>query len=92
LMGALLVVVVKMRGQVSQIVMWIGLNFAFTVLGRGFISWQGHLGGFIGGVVVAAILVWAPRTRRTLWQAVGLALVAAAILAAIVLRTVALTG
>ncbi|MGZ4745345.1 MAG: rhomboid family intramembrane serine protease [Oryzihumus sp.] len=92
LMGALLVVVVKMRGQVNQIVMWIGLNFAFTVLGRGFISWQGHLGGFLGGVVVAAILVWAPRTRRTVWQAVGLALVAAAIVAAIALRTVALTA
>ena len=38
------------------------------------ISWQGHLGGFIGGGVVAAILVYAPRgPRRTPFQVCGLA-------------------
>jgi membrane associated rhomboid family serine protease len=91
LMGALLVVVFKVRGQVSQVLMWIGLNFVFTLLGRGFISWQGHLGGFIGGVVVATILVYAPRQRRVLWQALGVGLVVVLLLGAVGARTATLT-
>ncbi len=90
LMGALLVVVFKVRGQVNQILMWIGLNFVFTVLGRGFISWQGHLGGFVGGVLVAAIVVYAPRSGRVVWQSVGLGLVTVLLVAAVLARTVVL--
>ena len=29
--------------------MWIGINFLITVVWRRHISWQGHLGGFLGG-------------------------------------------
>jgi len=46
------------------------------VLGRAFISWQGHLGGFLGGVVVALILVHAPRQARSRWQLAGQVLLA----------------
>lgn len=91
LMGALLVVVFKVRGEVSQILMWIGLNFVFTVLGRGFISWEGHVGGFIGGVVVAAIIVYAPRLHRVLWQTVGVTLVVVLLLGAVAGRTLVLS-
>ncbi len=90
LMGALLVVVFKMRGEVSQILMWIGLNFVFTVLGRGFISWQGHLGGFIGGVLVAALMVYAPRQHRALWQWLGTGLFAVGLVVAVLARTAVL--
>jgi membrane associated rhomboid family serine protease len=89
LMGALLVLAYKVRADVSQLLMWIGLNAALTFFGRG-ISWQGHVGGFVGGVVLAAILVYAPRTRRTAWQAAGFGAVALLVLLAIVTRTVAL--
>ncbi len=91
LMGALLVVALKVGGNVQQILMWIGINFLFTVLWRGSISWQGHLGGFLGGVLIAAVLVYAPRHRRTAWQVAGLSVIAAGLLASIALRTAALT-
>jgi membrane associated rhomboid family serine protease len=90
LMGALLVVAYKVGGNVSTILMWIGLNFVITVAGRGFISWQGHLGGFLGGLAIAAVLVYSPRARRTTWQAAGIAAVLTLALATMVVRTLAL--
>lgn len=72
LMGALLVVALKMRGNVTQIALWIGLNAVFTVLGASFISWQGHLGGFVGGTVIALIYVYAPKSARAPVQWAGL--------------------
>ena len=92
LMGALLIVAVKVRGNVQSILGWIGINFLITVAGRGFISWQGHLGGFLGGLAIAAILVYAPRERRSLWQAIGVGAVVAAVLVAIVARTLVING
>jgi membrane associated rhomboid family serine protease len=91
LMGALLVVAFKVKADVSQLMLWIGINFLITVIGRSFISWQGHLGGFVGGVVLAAIIVYAPRSGRSRWQAAGLSTVAALLLVAIVARTAVLT-
>lgn len=89
LMGALVVVALKVRGDVTQLLMWIGFNFVITFLAP-FISWQGHLGGFVGGVVVAAILVHAPRRSRGLWQVAGLVVVGLLILVAIAARTAVL--
>lgn len=90
LMGGLLVVGHKMRADVSQLFLWIGLNFLITVVGRSFISWQGHLGGFVGGVLVAAIIVYAPRRNRPVWQWSGVGLLGVLIVLALVLRTAAL--
>jgi membrane associated rhomboid family serine protease len=89
LLGALLVVAVKVGGNVSQLGLWLLLNAVITFTFPN-ISWQGHLGGFLGGLAVGAVLVYAPRRGRTGWQAAGLALVAVLVLAAIVARTVAL--
>jgi membrane associated rhomboid family serine protease len=89
LMGALLVLAYKVKADVSQLLMWIGLNAAITFFGRG-ISWQGHVGGFVGGVVLAVILVYSPRQRRTAWQAAGFGAVALLVVLAIVARTAAL--
>lgn len=91
LMGGLLVIAYKVGGNVQQILMWIGLNVFITVAGRGFISWQGHLGGFLGGLLVAAILVYAPASRRTTWQAAGVAALVLVTLVAVVARTAVLT-
>jgi len=90
LMAALLVVARKQRADVSQLLVLIGVNAAFTFFASG-ISWQGHVGGFVGGLVLAAILAYAPRERRTTWQVAGFAGVAFLVALAFALRTVALT-
>lgn len=90
LMAALLVIAHKTHGQVQQILMWIGLNFVITVVFRSFISWQGHVGGFLGGLVLAAAFVYAPRDRRTLWQALAAVAMLVALLLAFAGRTLVL--
>ena len=92
LMGGLLILAHKVGGNVQQILMWIGLNVFITVAGRGFISWQGHLGGFVGGLVVAAILVYAPKPRRTTWQVLGVVAVLVLTVGAVLARTAVLVG
>jgi membrane associated rhomboid family serine protease len=75
LMGALAVIALKVRGQVQSILMWIGLNLAFTFTVGG-ISWQGHIGGLVGGAVLGAAMVYAPRRHRAAvqWTVTGLVL------------------
>jgi membrane associated rhomboid family serine protease len=91
LMGALVIVVLKVGGDVRGIMTWVGINFVITFVLSG-ISWQGHVGGFVCGVVTGAILVYAPRgPRRTAIQVGGLVAVGLVIAAAIVLRTLNLS-
>jgi membrane associated rhomboid family serine protease len=90
LMAALVVVAFKVRGNLQPILMWIGINFLITVVGRDFISWQGHLGGFLGGLAIAATLVYAPRSRRSTWQVAGITAIALLLVVAVVTRTPAL--
>ena len=91
LMGALLVLAFKVGGNTQPILGWIAINFLITVVGRGFISWQGHLGGFLGGLLIAAILVYSPRPRRAMWQSLGLVSITLGLLAAVLARTATLT-
>jgi membrane associated rhomboid family serine protease len=90
LMAALLVLAHKVRGNLQQIGMWIALNFVITAVYSSTISWQGHLGGFLGGLAIAAILVYSPRARRTTWQAAGISAVVVVTLVAIAARTLVL--
>jgi membrane associated rhomboid family serine protease len=90
LMAALLVVAHKQRADVSQLMIWIGINAALTFFAAG-ISWQAHVGGFVGGLVLAGVLVYAPRPNRTAWQTAGFAGVAALVVVAFALRAVALS-
>ena len=91
LMAALLIVAVKVRGDVQALLTLVAVNVVITVLGAGFISWQGHLGGFVGGLVLAIVLVYAPRTSRTAWQLAGLSAVGVLLAIAVVARTLMLT-
>ena len=47
-MGALLSSRSRCSGQVQAVLIWIGINLVFTFTVGG-ISWQGHLGGLVGG-------------------------------------------
>jgi membrane associated rhomboid family serine protease len=91
LMGALLVIAYKVKADVQQILLWIGINavLTFTISN---ISWQGHLGGLLGGAAIAAILVYAPRNRRTPIQVAGLVVLTLLLVAAVVVRTADLTA
>ena len=91
LMGALLVIAIKVKADYSQILMWLGLNVVLTFVGRGLLSWQGHLGGLVGGVLIALVIVYSPREHRTLWQTIGLGALAVLVLMAFVARTLTLS-
>lgn len=90
LMGALLVLAFKVGGDVRSILVWIGINAVITVVGASSISWQGHLGGLLGGMLIAGILAYAPRRRRTAVQLGGLVSLTVVLLALVVVRTLAL--
>jgi membrane associated rhomboid family serine protease len=85
LMGALLVIAIKVHGDVRGIATWIGVNLVLTVV-VAHISWQGHLGGLVGGFVIGGALAYAPRRNRSAWQAVGVGAVAVVVALATVLR------
>jgi membrane associated rhomboid family serine protease len=87
LLGALLILAIKVRGNVQNILFWVGINFAFTVANLGSISWQAHLGGFLGGAALMALFVFAPKgPQRSRWQWAGVAAYAVVLLAAIAAR------
>lgn len=90
LMAAILVVVLRTRGETRGLLVWVGISFAYSFVAPG-ISWQGHLGGFLGGLAVTAMLVLAPRARRTPVQVAGLTLLAVAMVVAVVVRSLQLT-
>jgi membrane associated rhomboid family serine protease len=83
LMGALAVMALKVRGQVQTVLMWIALNLVFTFTASG-ISWQGHIGGLVGGAVIGAAMVYAPRNNRSVvqWGVTGLVLAISVVLIA----------
>lgn len=86
LFGALVVCVRKVGGDLRQLGVLLAVNLLITFTVPN-ISWQGHLGGFVGGLAVAALLVYAPRgPRRAAYQAAGLSLVGVGILAGMALR------
>jgi membrane associated rhomboid family serine protease len=72
ILGALLVAARKARLNAQWLVQNLVLGAVITVVGWRMISWQGHLGGFLGGVAAAAIIAYAPLARRSLVQWVGL--------------------
>jgi len=49
----------------------LGINVVIGFFAPG-VDWRAHLGGMVTGAVVAAIMVYPARHRRSLVQAVGL--------------------
>ena len=90
LMGGLLVIAVKVHGDVRGVATWIAVNFAFTFLFVRLISWQGHVGGFVGGLLLGAAIVYAPRSSRARWQLTGILGVAVLVVVAMAARVAVL--
>lgn len=91
LFAAFYVIERRHGADVSAITSTIVLNLVFSFAVPG-IDWRGHVGGLIGGALVAAALVYAPAGKnRWLVQALGCVCVALIVVAAVALRTHALT-
>lgn len=80
LLGALLVLARKARLNSQWLVQNLVVAVVITVVGWRLISWQGHLGGFLGGVVAAAIIAYAPRSSRSVVQWASLGVLAVVLL------------
>ena len=90
LFGALLIITLKVGGDVRQILILLGVN-AFITFTVPRISWEGHVGGLVCGALLAAVVVYAPRgPRRAALQVAGIALVSVLVVASIAARSLAL--
>ncbi|MBP2706279.1 rhomboid family intramembrane serine protease [Microbispora sp. RL4-1S] len=88
LFGALFVVARRLGYDARGVLWLIGINVVITFVVPG-ISWQGHLGGLVTGVVVAAGFAYAPARNRA---AVQLGTAAAVLVALILLVTALMPG
>lgn len=91
LFGAAIVLLLRRGQDVTSLLMLLAINLVITFAFPG-ISWQGHLGGLVTGLLFGAVFAYAPRSRRTAVQAVAFGLVIAAAVAATLARTALLTG
>lgn len=90
LFGAYAVIAHKVRADLRSIATLLAVNL-FITFAIPNISWQGHLGGIAGGALVAAVLAYAPRARRTQVQALGLGGFLLVLVALVALRVAALS-
>lgn len=67
LLGAFLVIGRKMGGNMTSLLVLLAINLGIGFLPGAAISWQAHVGGLIGGAVVALIFMRTrqPKQRRT---------------------------
>ncbi|MDO3703519.1 rhomboid family intramembrane serine protease [Micromonospora sp. C28SCA-DRY-2] len=91
LFAALIVIERKMGRDISQVIPILVINLVFTLTVPG-ISIPGHLGGLVVGAAMALVLAYAPRSRRSLVQLAGGAILVLALLGLALVRTAALVG
>ncbi|GAA3500350.1 rhomboid family intramembrane serine protease [Streptomyces prasinosporus] len=91
LFGAMAVLMRRLDYDMRPIIALLAINLIFTFSPGFNISWQAHIGGLVAGVVIGYAMVHAPRERRALIQYGTCALVLAAVMLMVVLRTTQLT-
>jgi membrane associated rhomboid family serine protease len=80
-------------GDVTQIALTIGINLAISFGLSSYIDWRGHVGGLVGGALVAAAFVYAPPgARRGVYQGLGALAVAGLVVVVVAVRTAQLTA
>ena len=85
-MGALLVVAVKVRGDVRGIAHLDRDQLRHHLRVRRLISWQGHLGGFVGGVLLGRRDRLRPAAAPCVLAGAGIGAVAVLVVVATVVR------
>ncbi|MEH3034152.1 MAG: rhomboid family intramembrane serine protease [Aeromicrobium erythreum] len=90
LLGMALMLLLKAREDVRGLLVLLAINGVLSLQGN--ISWQGHLGGFVVGCILGAVLAWTPRERRTLVHGLTWVLLWIAIVGFTLLRTIDLTS
>jgi len=85
LFAAYFVIVRRLGGNATQLLLVIGLNFALGFLLPG-ISWEAHLGGAIVGALVGLVLVSTRRRSQQALQVFGIAAIAIVTIGALVSR------
>ena len=85
LLGMVLVFMVRSKQDVSGLLVLLALNVVISLQGN--VSWQAHLGGFMTGLVLAAVFVYAPRNRQQLIHTLAFSGLWLVIIAATMLRT-----
>ncbi|WIY04399.1 rhomboid family intramembrane serine protease [Amycolatopsis mongoliensis] len=79
LMGAYAVTVLKLRLNPTGLIITLALN-AFITFGIPGISIWAHAGGLVTGALVTVALLYAPQADQARWQAIGIAIIAVAII------------
>ncbi len=85
LMGAYFIVLRSLGGNPSQIFALIAINFSMGFFVSG-ISWEGHLGGLITGLLVALVYASNRKPGFSLQRGFGLVLIWAGLVAATLLK------
>jgi len=72
LMGALVIAGRRLRYDITQVLILLGINVVIGFVQPG-VDWRAHLGGLVTGAAVAAVLVLPGRSHRRLVQIIGIA-------------------
>jgi len=86
LMGALVVAGKKLRYDITQVLILLGVNVALGFMSPG-VDWRAHLGGLVTGALVAGIMVLPEKRHRVLVQVVGIGALIALMVILVVIRT-----
>lgn len=86
LMAGLLVAGHSIKAEITQIAVLLAINFAIGFLVAG-IDWRAHLGGAVVGAAVTAVMAYAPKQSRNLWQMLGVLAISAVLVVVLMVRT-----
>ncbi len=89
LMGALVVAGRRLRYDVTQVLVLLGINVVIGFISPG-VDWRAHLGGLITGAIVAAIFVFPAPKHRMVVQVLGIGAVVVVLVLLTMWRTQAI--